>query len=211
MSKILKYRCKSEVFFKDYLPDEFFINLTEQQRISFRELRENYLLLEKSSKEIEKIRKEIKLKYNYIKSLEKKMGDKKIPFSINGRINKAEKVLSPLIQNLRFSISVGLRYYNSKNKKNPKFYLRIKSFNNSYKNIYIGSENNIKKTLKNITNKSFKSYDIDELKPELKLLYSVYTRYFVWKNSWKKFFNSKHSLKEVEIWSKEMGSEMYRW
>ena len=48
MSKILKYRCKSEVFFKDYLPDEFFINLTEQQRISFRELRENYLLLEKS-------------------------------------------------------------------------------------------------------------------------------------------------------------------
>ena len=139
------------------------------------------------------------------------MGDKKIPFSINGRINKAEKVLSPLIQNLRFSISVGLRYYNSKNKKNPKFYLRIKSFNNSYKNIYIGSENNIKKTLKNITNKSFKSYDIDELKPELKLLYSVYTRYFVWKNSWKKFFNSKHSLKELEIWSKEMGSEMYRW
>lgn len=211
MSKILKYRCKSEVFFKDYLPDEFFINLTEQQRISFRELRENYLLLEKSSKEIEKIRKEIKLKYNSIKSLEKKMGDKKIPFSINGRINKAEKVLSPLIQNLRFSISVGLRYYNSKNKKNPKFYLRIKSFKNSYKNIYIGSENNIKKTLKNITNKSFKSYDIDELKPELKLLYSVYTRYFVWKNSWKKFFNSKHSLKEVEIWSKEMGSEMYRW
>ena len=211
MSKILKYRCKSEVFFKDYLPDEFFINLTEQQRISFRELRENYLLLEKSSKEIEKIRKEIKLKYNYIKSLEKKIGDKKLPFSINGRINKAEKVLSPLIQNLRFSISVGLRYYNSKNKKNPKFYLRIKSFKNSYKNIYIGSENNIKKTLKNITNKSFKSYDIDELKPELKLLYSVYTRYFVWKNSWKKFFNSKHSLKEVEIWSKEMGSEMYRW
>lgn len=211
MSKILKYRCKSEVFFKDYLPDEFFINLTEQQRISFRELRENYLLLEKSSKEIEKIRKEIKLKYNYIKSLEKKIGDKKIPFSINGRINKAEKVLSPLIQNLRFSISVGLRYYNSKNKKNPKFYLRIKSFKNSYKNIYIGSENNIKKTLKNITNKSFKSYDIDDLKPELKLLYSVYTRYFVWKNSWKKFFNSKHSLKEVEIWSKEMGSEMYRW
>ena len=211
MSKILKYRCESEVFFKDYLPDEFFINLTEQQRISFRELRENNLLLEKSFKKIEKIRKEIKLKYNSIKSLEKKIGDKKIPFSINGRINKAEKVLSPLIQNLRFSISVGLRYYNSKNKKNPKFYLRIKSFKNSYKNIYIGSENNIKKTLKNITNKSFKSYDIDDLKPELKLLYSVYTRYFVWKNSWKKFFNSKHSLKEVEIWSKEMGSEMYRW
>ena len=120
MSKILKYRCESEVFFKDYLPDEFFINLTEQQRISFRELRENYLLLEKSSREIEKIRKEIKLKYNFIKSIEKKVGDKKIPFSINGRINKAEKVLSPLIQNLRFSISVGLRYYNSKNKKNPK-------------------------------------------------------------------------------------------
>ena len=211
MSEILKYRCESEVFFKDYLPDEFFINLTEQQRISFRELRENNLLLEKSSKEIEKIRKEIKLKYNSIKSLEKKMGDKKIPFSINGRINQADNVLSPLIQNLRFSISVGLRYHNSKNKKNPKFYLRIKSFKNSYKNIYIGSENNIKKILKNITNKSFKSYDIDELKPELKLLYTVYTRYFVWKNSWEKFFNSKHSLKEVEIGSKEMGSEMYRW
>jgi hypothetical protein len=80
MSKILKYRCKSEVFFKDYLPDEFFINLTEQQRISFRELRENYLLLEKSSKEIEKIRKEIKLKYNSIKSLEKKNGGQKNTF-----------------------------------------------------------------------------------------------------------------------------------
>jgi hypothetical protein len=39
----------------------------------------------------------------------------------------------------------------------------------------------------------------------------VYIRNYIWKNTWDKFFDSKHSLKEIELWSNEIGHEIYRW
>ena len=62
MKNILNYRAREEKFFLDYLPDELFINLTEPQRINFRKLRENHLLIQKAESEIQDLYSEIKEK-----------------------------------------------------------------------------------------------------------------------------------------------------
>lgn len=211
MSRLLKYRCESEVFFKDYLPDEFFINLSEEQRISFRKLRESHLLVEIKNKELAILKKEINEKRKKLKKLKDNIGNKNLKNSIKGKLSMNTQPLKSLSKLFEFSVSVGLRYHNSKNKKNPKFYLRVKSHDNNFKNIYVGRPNDIKKSLFKIRNFSFENYNNDDLKLEIRLLYTVYIRYFVWKNNWKIFFNQKHQLNDVEQWCLSMSNEFLRW
>ena len=73
MSSVLKYRSRSEIFFLDYLPDEFFMNLSDKERINFRELRENHMLIEKSKDRIASLKNEIKFKAEKIKKIEQQM------------------------------------------------------------------------------------------------------------------------------------------
>lgn len=211
MSRLLKYRCESEVFFKDYLPDEFFINLSDEQRISFRKLRENHILLLEKSKELAILKKEINEKRKKLKKLTANIGNKNLKNSIKGKLSMNTQPLKSLSKLFEFSVSVGLRYHNSKNKKNPKFYLRVKSHDNNFKNIYVGRPNDIKKSLFKIRNFSFENYNNDDLKLEIRLLYTVYIRYFVWKNNWRIFFNQKHQLNDVEQWCLSMSNEFLRW
>ena len=211
MNRLLKYRCESEIFFKDYLPDEFFINLSDEQRISFRKLRENHILFLEKSKELAILKKEINEKRKKLKKLTANIGNKNLKNSIKGKLSMNTQPLKSLSKLFEFSVSVGLRYHNSKNKKNPKFYLRVKSHDNNFKNIYVGRPNDIKKSLFKIRNFSFENYNNDDLKLEIRLLYTVYIRYFVWKNNWKIFFNQKHQLNDVEQWCLSMSNEFLRW
>ena len=73
MKNILNYRAREEKFFLDYLPDELFINLTEPQRINFRKLRENHLLIQKAESEIQDLYSEIKEKKERIKKIKYKI------------------------------------------------------------------------------------------------------------------------------------------
>lgn len=211
MSQLLKYRCESEVFFKDYLPDEFFINLSEEQRISFRKLRESHLLVQEKNKKLSVLKKEIKEKQKELKELTANIGTKNHPNSHKGKLHVASQSLQELSKLFKFSISVGLRYHDTSLKKNPKFYLRVKSHDNNFKNIYVGRPNDIKKSLFKIRNFSFENYNNDDLKLEIRLLYTVYIRYFVWEKNWKTFFRQKHQLKDVENWSLLMTKEFLRW
>ena len=211
MSRLLKYRCESEVFFKDYLPDEFFINLSEEQRISFRKLRESHLLVQEKNKKLAILKKEIKEKQKELKDLTASIGTKNHPNSHKGKLHVASQSLQELSKLFKFSISVGLRYHDTSLKKNPKFYLRVKSHDNNFKNIYVGRPNDIKKSLFKIRNFSFESYNNDDLKLEIRLLYTVYIRYFVWENNWKTFLSQKHQLKDVEQWCLSMSNEFLRW
>ena len=52
---------------------------------------------------------------------------------------------------------------------------------------------------------------IDEIKEEIKYVYSAYIRYYIWKNNWDDFFNEKHDLDAVKDWSIQMGSDRFRW
>ena len=66
----------NQKFLKDYLPDEFFINLSEEQRISFRKLRESHLLVQKKNKKLSVLKKEIKEKQKELKELTVNIGTK---------------------------------------------------------------------------------------------------------------------------------------
>jgi len=211
MSRLLKYRCESEVFFKDYLPDEFFINLSEEQRISFRKLRESHLLVQEKNKKLSVLKKEIKEKQKELKELTASLGTKNHPNSHKGKLHVASQSLQELSKLFKFSISVGLRYHDTSRKKNPKFYLRVKSHDNNFKNIYVGRPNDIKKSLFKIRNFSFENYNNDDLKLEIRLLYTVYIRHFVWGKNWKTFFIQKHQLKDIEQWCLSMSNEFLRW
>ena len=213
MSNILKYRCNKEKFFLDYLPDEFFIKLENKERIEYRKIRENHQIIESKSLEITALKKEIKKKQALVKKLKNQITPSKSNRSYFDKMNEAKKNLADIFNKYQFSISVGLRTHKpSSNKPSlPKFYLRITANDKRFKNLYIGSSEKIKITLSNIYNQSFNNFNNEQLKAELKVLYAVYTRNFIWKNSWDIFFDSKHSLKDLEIWCNDMGNDIFRW
>ena len=213
MSNILKYRSYKETFFLDYLPDEVFINLKKKERIEYRKLRENYQIIESKSLQILTLQEEIRKKQLLVQKLKKQITPSKSKDSYLDKMNLAKENLEDIIKNYKFSISIGLRIHKKKSKaqSNPKFYLRVTVFDKRYKNLYIGSSEKIKISLSKIYNKSYNNFNSDELKVELKVLYSVYIRNFIFKNTWDKFFESKHSLKDIELWCSEIGNEIYRW
>ena len=213
MSNLLKYRSYKETFFLDYLPDEVFINLKKKERIEYRKLRENYQIIESKSLQILTLQEEIRKKQLLVQKLKKQISPSKSKDSFLDKMNLAKENLGDIINNFHFSISIGLRTHKTKSKiqSNPKFYIRVTSFDKRFKNLYIGSSEKIKSSLTKIHNKSYDNFSSEELKVELKVLYSVYIRNYIFKNTWDKFFDSKHSLKELELWSSEIGNEIYRW
>ena len=213
MSNLLKYRSYKETFFLDYLPDEVFINLKKKERIEYRKLRENYQIIESKSSQILTLQQEIRKKQLLVQKLKKQITPSKSKDSFLDKMNLAKENLGDIINNFHFSISIGLRTHKTKSKiqSNPKFYIRVTSFDKRFKNLYIGSSEKIKSSLTKIHNKSYDNFSSEELKVELKVLYSVYIRNYIFKNTWDKFFDSKHSLKEIELWSSEIGNEIYRW
>ena len=213
MSNLLKYRCYKERFFLDYLPDEIFINLEKKDRVEYRKLRENYQIIESKSSEILSLQQEIRKNQVLIQKLRNQISLSKSRDTYLDKMNFAKENLADIITKYQCSISIGLRTHKKKvkSRSNPKFYLRVTAFDKRFKNLYIGSSEKIKISLANIYKKSFNNLNNEELKSELKVLYSVYTRNFLWKNTWDNFFGSKHSLKELELWSIEIGSEIYRW
>ena len=214
LSNLLKYRSYKETFFLDYLPDEVFINLKKKERIEYRKLRENYQIVESKSSQILTLQQEIRKKKLLVQKLKKQITPSRSNDSYLDKRNLAKENLEDIINKYQFSISIGLRTHKTKSKvqSNPKFYLRVTSFDKRFKNLYIGSAEKIKTFLTKIYNKSYNNFSNEELKVELKVLYSVYIRNYIFKNTWNKFFfHSKHSLKEIEVWSSEIGSEIYRW
>lgn len=213
MSNILKYRSYKETFFLDYLPDEVFINLKKKERIEYRKLRENYQIIESKSLQILTLQEEIRKKQLLVQKLKKQISPSKSKDSYLDKMNLAKENLGEIINNFQFSISIGLRTHKTKPKtqSNPKFYIRVTAFDKRFKNLYVGSSEKLMLSLAKIYNKSYNNFNSEELKTELKVLYSVYIRNYIFKNSWDKFFESKHSLKDIELWSSEIGNEIYRW
>tara|TARA_Y100000385_G_scaffold183549_1_gene189517 strand:+ start:165 stop:806 length:642 start_codon:yes stop_codon:yes gene_type:complete len=213
LSNILKYRSHKETFFFDYLPDEVFINLKKQERIEYRKLRENYQIIESKSLQILTLQEEIRKKQQLVQKLKKQITPSRSKDSYLDKMNLAKENLEDIINYFQFTISIGLRTHKTKSKtqSNPKFYLRVTAFDKRFKNLYIGSSKKIMISLEKIYNKSYHNFNSEELKVELKALYSVYIRNYIFKNSWGNFFDSKHSLKYVELWCSEIGNEIYRW
>ena len=213
MKNILNYRAREEKFFLDYLPDELFINLTENQRINFRKLRENHLLIQKAESEIKDLNSEIKERKDLIKKIKHKIeGTTERPGYLL-KMQSANTELNKLIINFSFSISIGFRSHKTKNKTKgtPKLYLRIQRTSREFKNIYIGTEEYAKLILEELTSTSWKTIPAEIVKDEIKLLYGSYVRHFIWKKNWNGFFEEKHSLSSVKDWALDMGKDYLRW
>ena len=213
MSRLLKYRAETEKFFKDYLPDEMFIKFSSENRILFRKYRENNKIIESKEYEILILQNQIKTHSKQIKKLQNQIGSQNKKSSFNGKMIFARNKLLKVSNDYKFNLSVGVRYpnYKIKYEKNSKFYLRITAYNKKFKNIYIGGDNKVKALLKEIHHSSFDEFNKIQLKSELSLLYSVYTRNFIWNNSWEVFFERKHNTENLIKWAKELGNEIYRW
>ena len=213
MKNILNYRAKEEIFFLDYLPDELFINLTESQRISFRKLRENHLLIQKAKSEIEDLNNEIKEIKEQIKKIKHKIKGTTERPGYMLKMQSAETELNKLIINFSFSVSIGFRSHKTKKKTNstPKLYLRIQRTSREFKNIYIGTEEYAKLILEELTSTSCKTIPTEIVKEEIKLLYGSYVRYFIWKKNWDEFFKEKHGISCVKDWALDMGKDYLRW
>ena len=213
LSRLLKYRAETEKFFKDYLPDEMFIKLGSAERILFRKFRESHKIIESKEKEILILQDQIKKYSKKVKKLKTQIGNPQTDSSLKGKMIAAENKLLEVSNDYKFNLSVGIRYHNYKIKdeKNSKFYLRVTAYNKKFKNIYIGGDNKVKALLKEIHHSSFDEFNKIQLRSELLLLYTVYTRNFIWNNSWEVFFESKHSIETLKKWARDLGNDIYRW
>lgn len=210
---MLDYYSKKKIFFLDYLPDEFFINLNDRERIKYRIVRENHAEYTKIKEEISALDFEIKQKKQRIKALKKKMiGTIERP-GFKLIMEAAKKDLEPLMDMYSFSLSIGFRIHKTKKKSaaSPKLYLRVQNYERRFKNIYVGNIDYAKIFLSDVSNLSLENKSIDEIKEEIKYVYSAYIRYYIWKNNWDDFFNEKHDLDAVKDWSIQMGSDRFRW
>ena len=210
---MLDYYSKKKIFFLDYLPDEFFINLNDRERIKYRIVRENHAEYTKIKEEISALDFEIKQKKQRIKALKKKMiGTIERP-GFKLIMEAAKKDLEPLMDMYSFSLSIGFRIHKTKKKSaaSPKLYLRVQNYERRFKNIYVGNIDYAKIFLSDVSNLSPENKSIDEIKEEIKYVYSAYIRYYIWKNNWDDFFNEKHDLDAVKDWSIQMGSDRFRW
>ena len=210
---MLDYYSKKKIFFLDYLPDEFFINLNDRERIKYRIVRENHAEYTKIKEEISALDFEIKQKKQRIKALKKKMiGTIERP-GFKLIMEAAKKDLEPLMDMYSFSLSIGFRIHKTKKKSaaSPKLYLRVQNYERRFKNIYVGNIDYAKIFLSDVSNLSLENKSIDEIKEEIKYVYSAYIRYYIWKNNWDDFFNAKHDLDAVKDWSIQMGSDRFRW
>ena len=180
---MLDYYSKSKIFFLDYLPDEFFINLDDKQRINYRIVRENHAEYAKIKEEISVLDCEIKQKKQLIKALKKKMvGTSERP-GFKLIMEAAKEELKPLIDKYNFSLSIGFRFHKTKKKSvaSPKLYLRVQNYERRFKNIYIGNVDYAKTFLSEVSNPSSENMSINEIKEEIKYVYSTYIRYYIWK------------------------------
>tara|TARA_B100000900_G_C20387681_1_gene637232 strand:- start:24 stop:656 length:633 start_codon:yes stop_codon:yes gene_type:complete len=210
---MLDYYSKNKTFFLDYLPDEFFINLNDRERINYRIVRENHAEYIKINEEISALVFEIKQKKQKIKRLKKKMvGSSERP-GFKLIMEAAKEDLKPLIDTYNFSLSIGFRIHKTKKKSeaSPKLYLRVQNHERRFKNIYIGKMGYAKTFLSEVSNSSSENMSIDDIKDEIKYVYSSYIRHYIWKNDWDQFLKSKHDLAVVKEWSIKMGSDRFRW
>lgn len=93
----------------------------------------------------------------------------------------------------------------------PLLYIRITRTKDVFKNLYVGKEEDVRSLLGGLYQEDWSKKSINDLKYEIKVVYSTYTRYQVFKSNWKEFFKGKHNFQSVIEWSKKMGDERYKW
>jgi len=240
MKRKKDYKSRGEKFFLEYLPQEVFDSLKPKEREDYKKYRDNHRYMfngknqiKQWEEEISKLREKIKGKKSQINGDDENSGWKqKMMIGYQG--------IQHYSKDFQFNISIGFRYRKSeiykneenyklgkkgskkdlreqthfKGKKlqpNPKLYLRITRTKDVFKNLYVGSEEDVRREISNLTKEDWSKETLEYLKDEVRYMYSSYIRYHVFYSNWKEFFKEKHSFPSIVEWSKKMGVKSYEW
>lgn len=240
MKRKKDYKSRGEKFFLEYLPQEVFDSLKPKEREDYKKYRDNHRYMfngknqiKKWEEEISKLRGKIKEKKIQINGDDENSGWKqKMMIGYQG--------IQHYSKDFQFNISIGFRYRKSeiykneedyklgkkgskkdlreqthfKGKKlqpNPKLYLRITRTKDVFKNLYVGSEEDVRREISNLTKEDWSKESLEYLKDEVRFMYSSYIRYNVFHSNWKEFFKGKHTFPSIVEWSKKMGVKRYEW
>ena len=223
MKRKKDYRSKGEKFFLEYLPTEVFDSLKPKERVNYKKYRDNHRYLfngknqiKQWEEEISKLRKKIKDKKLQINGDGEYSGWKdKMMIGYQG--------VQHYSKDFQFNLSIGFRYRKSKIYKNeedyklgkkgskkdlreqthfkgmelqpnPKLYLRITRTKDVFKNLYVGSEEDVRNMFGNLYKEDWSKESLEYLKDEVRCMYSSYIRYHVFHSNWKEFMLGKHSF-----------------
>lgn len=240
MKRKKDYKSRGEKFFLEYLPQEVFDSLKPKEREDYKKYRDNHRYMfngknqiKKWEEEISKLRGKIKEKKIQINGDDENSGWKqKMMIGYQG--------IQHYSKDFQFNISIGFRYRKSeiykneedyklgkkgskkdlreqthfKGKKlqpNPKLYLRITRTKDVFNNLYVGSEEDVRREISNLTKEDWSKESLEYLKDEVRYMYSSYIRYHVFHSNWKEFFKGKHTFPSIVEWSKKMGVKRYEW
>ena len=240
MKREKDYRSKGEKFFLEYLPNEVFDSLKPKEKKNYQKYRTNHRYvfdgntqIKKWEEELSKLKDKIKEKKLQINGDDENSGWKqKMMIGFEG--------VQQLSKDYKFNISVGFRYRKSKILKNiedfesgkrgnktqlksqttfkgkplqsnPLLYLRLTRTKDVFKNLYVGKEEDVRTTIGRIYKEDWSKDSIEDVKVEVRVIYSTYIRYNIFHSNWGEFFKKKHTLSDVEEWSKEMGDKRYDW
>lgn len=240
MKRKKDYKSRGEKFFLEYLPQEVFDSFKPKEREDYKKYRDNHRYMfngknqiKKWEEEISKLRKKIKDKKSQINGDGEYSGWKeKMMIGYEG-IQKYSK-------DFQFNISIGFQTRTPKILKNQKdleegkrgrkkdmreqthfkgklikpssrMVIRLTRTKDVHKNFHGGSEEDVRMMIGNLYKEDWSKESLENLKYEVRILYSTYIRYHVFHSNWKEFMLGKHSLSNVIEWSKKMGDKRYDW
>jgi hypothetical protein len=227
------YRSKGERFFIDYLPDEVFSTLKKEEKKHYQRYRNHHKFVFDGNSRIKDINNQVKKLREEIKSINLNIKGNESHDGWELIMKESYSQLNHLTQKFEFYCSVGFRNRKSKTisnqskfnkveirnqtdykgKKlgvNPKLYVRIESIDKTHlKNIYVGSEENVRDMIIRVSGHNPSSTNIVKLR--VREIYSSYVRYKIYHSSWGVFKGQTHSLKNVEEWCNMVGDTINQW
>ena len=240
MKRKKDYRSKGEKFFLEYLPTEVFDSLKPKERENYQKYRTHHRYIFEGNQQIKKLEKEISKLKDKIKDKKLQINGDEENSGWKQKMMIGYEGVQQLSKDWKFNISVGFRYRKSKIlkneenyesgkigtkkdlrnqttfkgetlKSNPSLYLRITRTKDVFKNLYVGSEEDVRREIGNLNKEDWSKESLELLKDEVRYMYSSYIRYHVFHSNWKEFFKGKHSFPSVIEWSKKMSDVIYQW
>lgn len=226
MKKRKGYKGEGLKFFMNYLPDEIFNSLNDEERYHYREYRryqkfmgESKERVEKYKQEVEKLNQLIQKENQKVKGTKQESGwkdkmtihydkvshlDKEL--KLNCSVEKRERTSqSKKIIDNRSKPSIGTivrgKYGGKPLKKYYKLYGRVENVNQR-KYFYFGDESEVRKLLSELYGEDFSKDDFDDVKDELKVLISQFSRYHIYHSNWDEFKSETHNLRGIIDWCK---------
>lgn len=214
-------------WFIDYLSGEFYNSLSGQEQNNYREYSKYQNLVAESTQKIEKYQKKIESLKQKISGERLKLDGGLNTLGWKGLKDVYYSEVSHIYKNYTFNCTIERRDRSSKSAKMAegklshlpaeellirkytyagkkitrlyKIYARVQGTKHKV-NFYLGSEDKIRDFLEEILCSGWKDKSWDDVKRELRLIISQYTRFKVFQTDWERVKSKTHNLQSVKKW-----------